>query len=567
MFKEKVKSVISGVLNTAKTMPVTIAFVYLAALIAAVFVTEDMDFTYDVIGYIIMGLGLAASGAFMAETGFSAKNPLRYVTIAIAALLSGFFSWVLYIDPFEFSSDYKIYYFVPIILAYAGITLVFAVRNCYRNSKEQLNTYIAGVFINLLFTGIVIGILTSGAMMLVLIFNLLIVEVERLYFIVFILLYGLIAIPAYLIALKNVKEQKTRFPKILISYIMCPIVVAAYAIIYVYMVKLLITWSIPSNQIFAILTGIFVAGAPVFLMTEAVNDAPVYRIGIRILYFLYLPFVLLQCYSVGVRILQYGITPSRYFGIVIIIIELIWLLLAILKPEKRSLIFPVLAALFLITLVLPGVNFNKVSVASQNKIVNDYRENATARSAARAYGAVQYLTDVPPEIHTTISDMTAQEFADFKEELIARKDNGGQELEIYDKNVWCDFYPFAESVLPVDISEYSYMLSVTGYQSLDEDMTMLKTVTLTGWNGDEVCTVDLSSIVTDYCASLREKGLIQEASYSCSGEEYQAPDEWRTVEIDENRVLYIRTMNLDGYRIDDTITLNYVSVTGFVMLR
>ena len=106
MFKQKVKEVLTGVWNTAKTMPVTLILIFIATLLATVFVDDGFEIEYEIIGWIILGLGFTAVGAFFAETGFSVKNPLRYITIVLVAGLSVFFVWVLDRNPFDYTSSY-----------------------------------------------------------------------------------------------------------------------------------------------------------------------------------------------------------------------------------------------------------------------------------------------------------------------------------------------------------------------------------------------------------------------------------------------------------------------------
>lgn len=573
MLWNKIKESVKNVLVTAKSMPVTLAFIYLATILSVIFVDDGFEFAYRAVAFTVLGLLLAAAGSFYAETGFAEKNPLRYVIIAVTALLSGFFAYVLCEKPLDYSANFMDQYFLPLIVAYGGIAVVLSVWNCFKKSGKALNAYITGVFMSFLYTGIVLAILNSGFMMLVLIFNALIVSWDRLFTIVLILLAGLISLPAYLIALQNTGEQKGRFPKVLISYIMCPLVVLAYLIIYLYMGKLLVTRSIPSNQIFAILTGMFIAGAPVFLMTEYVNDAPVFRVGLRILYILYLPFVLLQCYSVGIRIAQYGITPSRYFGIVIILIELIWLLMSILKPGKRGMIFWVLAAFLLLAMVIPGTTFNSVSVASQNRMVENYRASATPKTAAKAYGAVQYLSNEPDEIRTAVSQMSTEELQAFREELLALKSEGGEEAEEeYTHGRWFYYTMFDSEGENVDISEFSSLTCVHAYQSIsaeseEEGLQALWEIELDTTNSEFLAYVDLSDLVRDYFEYLRAKGVADDADVYAHDGTVNAPYTWRFVPIDDEHVLYLQYFEMNGNRKNGELILDYINLNGFVLTR
>lgn len=574
MFKQKVKEVLTGVWNTAKTMPVTLILIFIATLLATVFVDDGFEIEYEIIGWIILGLGFTAVGAFFAETGFSVKNPLRYITIVLVAGLSVFFVWVLDRNPFDYTSSYMDRYFLPRVIGYVLLMIVLSVWNCYRNSKEALNTYVAGVFINFLLTGVVLGILTGGVMMLILIFNVLITECDRLFIWAIILVFGLVTVPAYLIALQNVKEQKGKFPRVLIAYIMCPIVAAAYLIIYLYMAKILIARAIPSNEIFAILAGIFAAGAPVFLMTEAVSDAPVFKKGIRILYFLYLPFVLLQVYSLGSRVMQYGITPSRYLGMLIIAVELIWLLISIIRPAKRGLIFPVLALCVLILLVLPFSDFNTVSIASQNRAIRAYQADPNPETARKAYGALDYLDDVPEQVKTAVSGMTDEERKAFRQELIELKEEGGQVLEPEDSYRWFNFTVFNGAESYVDVSAYRGITAVSASQSFydaeseAEALEQLAQIEVSDRNSDSFIMVDgMDEYLEWYFDYVRSKYEFDDPDTYYDYGTYTAPKEHRVIPIDSEHDLYICSMEISGKREGDELIPDYLWIEGWVLVK
>ena len=82
-------------------------------------------------------------------------------------------------------------------------------------------------------------------------------------------------------------------------------------------------------------------------------------------------------YSIGVRIYDYGITIERYLGIIIILIEIVFICLSIKKYQKHLIyIFPITALFILISLTIPYVNCVSIARYSQLKrLTSIYKEN------------------------------------------------------------------------------------------------------------------------------------------------------------------------------------------------
>ena len=67
----------------------------------------------------------------------------------------------------------------------------------------------------------------------------------------------------------------------------------------------------PSNAVFRILTGLFAAGLPVWTMNSCYSQKnPLLKLT-RLLPYLFSPLILLQAYSIGIRIYENGVTPPQ----------------------------------------------------------------------------------------------------------------------------------------------------------------------------------------------------------------------------------------------------------------
>ena len=79
-----------------------------------------------------------------------------------------------------------------------------------------------------------------------------------------------------------------------------------------YIIKIIVFKDMPSNQIFRILAALFILGCPIWTMVcNFKEDTIIDKIN-KLLPKLFIPFIILQIYSIGVRILENGITENRY---------------------------------------------------------------------------------------------------------------------------------------------------------------------------------------------------------------------------------------------------------------
>ena len=105
------------------------------------------------------------------------------------------------------------------------------------------------------------------------------------------------------------------------------------------------------------------------------------------------PFVLLQIYTIGVRILNNGLTELRYIAVMLILFEIIYIAIYIKKREKVGACALVLIAMTIISVIIPGINMFKMSELSQYSILKKYDSNIelSSEQKAKIKGAYNYL--------------------------------------------------------------------------------------------------------------------------------------------------------------------------------
>lgn len=283
------------------------------------------------------------------------------------------------------------------------ITVVFVVAMCcaslyffLKKSKLTFEKYTAKAFCGIMKTELVFFVLFIGITLIILAFSALIYDVgDEAIFSMWFILLGFVQYPCVLTGLSKTDEEISKFGKIMLNYVLPGLLSVAFVIIYVYIIKILVLWKFPSNQVFSILTTLFGFGVFIWTMAYGVCDDNTKKI-FRIMPLLYIPFIVLQIMCLYMRVASYGLTVSRYAGIIIILFEILYFGLYIFdirtKKNVMPVVFAVVTALVCISLVAPGVNAYSAVIASQKGKIECYLANPNDNDKkVHAYEAYEVL--------------------------------------------------------------------------------------------------------------------------------------------------------------------------------
>ena len=287
----------------------------------------------------------------------------------------------------EIVTDIYVSYFACLGLA--------SIYHMYRRQGDSFESYCLKTFFGLVRTSVVYGLFAAGLAIIVLIFDTLIFHTHNFIGRVEIFLAGGIYVPAMLLVVSGKKGGVGKFAKGCVLYVLEPMLILAMAIIYIYIVKIFVTNDIPSNAVFSIITSLFAAGMVIWTLACGIGEDNVFCKIANVLPFVFIPCILLQAWSVLIRIGDYGITPSRYFGVALVIFELIYMVLyllqRLLKKEAIALILWVAALAVVTVLLVPFANYTSVCARSQLKrlsgikISEALKESEQAETAGSSY--------------------------------------------------------------------------------------------------------------------------------------------------------------------------------------
>ncbi len=385
-----------------------------------------------------------------------------------------------------------------VMLLFAG-----AFYGSFRSAGMAFEEYVLRVFANFLKTGIVYMILNIGVSIVVGIFHVLILNNGMsLDIACMILITGLYLIPRGIISLSDLRGEPGSLACTIAKYVLPLLSMGAFAIVYLYVLKLVLLREMPSNEIFPIVSSLFCLGLPVWVMADYYRDDTRYTRFISRMPYAFAPLICLQVYSIGMRIIQYGMTPKRYMGVMLIVFEAGALFIWHFRKGRREKIWKFLCVLIAISVFVPFLNMYQVSDVWQLSFLKKYYSAAEAGKELshldmeRLTGSWNYLKQ-QQSMKETLKKYDIFD-AQFLEEI---KTPEGEEIDLtqlHTYHVHC-----CQMVGEVDISSYKKMLIIDQDETYARSGESIENVDFTKFTcvvrgtGDKV-TVDIQDFV-DQC--------------------------------------------------------------------
>lgn len=539
----------------------TLATLFIVAIYEAVILMLDYEFDV-VISFdeaVISRLFLFFSvGAFFVESLFgisSAKEQdkkrkylfekiFAYIVAGILALAITFFISLNYdAQVLGISGEYWNNMASRLSMGYVFLLLVAGVFFCYWRQVTYLGdyrfeVYVLNVFSNLCKTFLVYMTLTIGVTLVSLVFDILFMEGNgNLWGACAILVMGFYLAPGTLHALSDVEKENGNFIKMMIQYVLSILTICALVIVYLYVLKIIILWEMPSNEIFSIISTLFCFGMPIWIMVENYREKTKYSFVLSILPYVFAPLILLQGYSIGVRIYHNGMTPMRYVGIMLIIFEIAILIIWHFFKSRREFILIFLCVQIAVSVFVPSINMYSVSNKWQLVFLQKYYEmvedgvTLSESEYDRLKGSYDYLDD-QIEMEKVLEDYYIYDDK-FASQLAIQNEEENDLTKVETHHIHC-----CQMVGELNVEGYSRFNMLNQSDEYD-----------TGW--DETTYVDFS----DFGFVIRETGEeirvdISEFSDKCIAYEKENPDiasdetsaamePFYAIRINEDKVLFI----------------------------
>ncbi len=454
MIKEKINNLLKVLRKSIEKFPGTIISIYVLTIIFTCYIGNS-QFDWNIIKRLIVATIIFASTSYLIETLVKEKRK----NIVIYYIPSIIWSIILTILVYTKSNilgipnDAFVHFMTRFIVCYIISISIISVYFNFKKSEKSFEEYFTKVVIGFFKTTIIYEILAIGSAIISSIFIFLILNGRGYILIgrVEILLLGLYYLPTLIYTLYSPSDEVGKFAKV-IKYVLGSLLMTAFAIIYIYILKIIILRDIPSNQIFRILAALFIVGLPIWTMCDYLNEGKTFDKINDKLPLLFIPFIFLQMYSIGVRIGANGITEARYLCVMLIIFEIIYTIIYIKDKLNIGKILLVAVALTIISTIAPFINMYRISAMSQYNILQKYagREDITSEEKSKLNGAYGYLE----------GSVIGKQYLN---------NNLNQDIEDYESNMIANYLinPLTiENPINLDASRKSNFLNVEGYKTV-----------------------------------------------------------------------------------------------------
>ena len=359
----KLKKLFSNISNllkeTFKKFPVTMVIVYLTTIVCAFGTDDFVEAFMDDMWFLMMGIW--AIGTLFSEKYFK-NNIVRGIAQIISFIIAFVFRFILKDNGLSDNMT-----LIKIIMTYISVVPVLTVYKMLKDTEVSVKEYAIRVLGNISKTSALYALANLGIAVVMLVFIELILDGDDFDLLprTLILLLGGFYVPAMINSITEVKNETGKFMKVLLTGILMPVALFLIATLYLYVIKIMISGELLNKSLFFILSLTFTLSIPGVILLKNYDDNKIVLVISNILFYSFIPLLILQIIAMNVRVGDYGLTETRYMGYLLIAFEIIFIALMIIKNSKYLDKIILVFAGFIIWGVLTPFNVFDVPVYSQ----------------------------------------------------------------------------------------------------------------------------------------------------------------------------------------------------------
>lgn len=545
----KLKTLFSKVSNsikeTFKRFPITMIIVYITTLLV-VFGTDDFVENFmDNMWFYAMGIW--ASGTLFTETFFK-KDFAKIIGGVVSLVIALGCRWVI---NDEIYSNKLI--LIKLIITYMSVLPLITLYKIVKDSGVSLKEYALRVLSNVGRTTTMYILANIGIFIVIFVFVELILDGND-YDILsrtLILLLGGFYVPAMLNSITDVKNEAGKFIKVLLTYILMPVAVFLIGTLYLYVIKIMLSGELLNKSLFFILSLTFTLAIPCAILLKNYDENKSVLVMSNIIFYSFIPLMILQIIAMNVRVGDYGLTESRYMGYLLIAFEIIFIILMIVKKSKHLDKVILVLAGFVILGVLSPLNIYDVPVYSQTaritkmlKTVDSFDALSTRQKNECKKAFVYVNNSFKPEYLD--KKLTKEEKEAIQNYVVVYEDENGIELRDYEYD-YISMYD-TKSVIDVEGFKKLYPTYDTTYGT-KYDINLEK-YPIQDKNGDIKVTVDIQDFVKQMSEADKQntkESTFAKVRYLKTSDEnvmFYVTDFSMSYELYSNKIDH---MSIDGY--------------------
>lgn len=364
-----------GIRNGIKRFPITIGFSVLMTILLIYFNENRFELSELIKDSLIrvnmvVGMAILLSVCIdLLKENFFKDERSKILISYIAGIVVLAIYYLFLLKDFSYVS----------IGRYTG-TMVFLVLAFFyiprlKRDKDIYEYYVVNILSNVFLTAIYSIVLLIGLFAIFFTIDKLfdIQIVGKVYYYTFLLVVFVFAVSFFLSKIPENSREFIgyKFPKslrILLSYIVIPLITVYTIILYIYFAKILVSQQWPKGLVsHLVLWYSSISVGIVFLTNKIVEEDRVSRWFKKIFPKIILPILLMMFISIGQRINQYGITENRYYILVLGIWVTGMMIYFSVKGSLKTIVVPVSLSLVVLNSVFGPLSSFAVSNFSQNR--------------------------------------------------------------------------------------------------------------------------------------------------------------------------------------------------------
>ena len=574
--KENVKKLLLHFKSGFERFPITIILAFLH-FITGIYIAEVRSFQSDEfveVNLLLFGsIFITAMCEMLYEKYFYKQN--RWLVRGIYSAITFVISIIFFVEYLRTNDYYNIYYFTLIPISIVLFLLIPILKK-----KENKEKYLQSVFSNFVITGIFAAVLWVGIEIILTTVNYLFFNSgDSLFFRLTMYSFWFIAeifgASLFLSLLKKPDDnlENYEFPfifNLLIKFVIIPLIIIYTGVLYIYMMKVLISMHLPKGLISHLVLWYTAFSVAVMILITPFTQKDKFFENFK-KYFPYfsIPLIFASLFAVFQRTYQYGITENRYY----VLISIFWLLFCMILYIRKMNITGIFISLItcLVISVYTPLSAKNVSNFSQSQRlkrmlvkygalkdgkISKITQKLNNSEGSQIYTTLQYISDNSTiaklnfknekgEVYSTLGDL--EKGLDVKEswkDYYYRSDDEGNYEER--KVITYKVKNIENSEIISDIAGYDnliYYRNVYNDDSINQEnesekykiILKNKTITINIKDGAELAKINYEDVVKQIVSKLRTLKL---------------PDTSDTVyEVPQKDLEYIGTIGKINYKI------------------
>lgn len=403
---ERIKGQFAGLGDSFLRYPVTVLLSITLMVILIIQNERNIDGIYDteMLRRLAMtaAIGMLASISLkhLQERFWPDKPALILVSVPSALLMALYY--IFFTEDMNQISGMRFIGFLLTLIIAVFYTLKLKTN---RNYEPYVIRIFSGFFLTVLYSGVLYFGISAILFTINALFD---ADIDGKWFFYFFLMVTFIfGALMFLSKLPEKEEPFESYPyskalKILLLYIVIPLITIYTGILYVYFIKILLTQEWPMGLVSnLVLWYSVVSAAVIFFITPILEEYKLARLFRTWFPRILLPILGMMFVSIGKRIAQYGVTENRYFVVLLGIWVLLIMVYFIVKKKLTNIFIPVTLSIFALVSILGPLSAFSVSNFSQNQRFTALLEKNDMLQS----GSIQPGTGVSEEDRRNISSI------------------------------------------------------------------------------------------------------------------------------------------------------------------